>query len=913
MSSDEDDSGGGGKCFFGTALPELKDDDPANLRKKPLAIEEQIVTDENGRRRFHGAFTGGFSAGFFNTVGSRDGWTPQHFKSSRSKGGSNVEGEAKPERRQQTANDFMDDEDRGHFGIAPQKIQTVDKFRTPNLTRETGVRDKRRLAGLTDIFGDGGEGASSLSEGSHRAVFDSLFTAPKETVGVRLLRDMGWRPGQGIGPRLHRKSKARRKEAHLRMFGDQGKTGDKNPEEDEEDDEKYKVFLFAPDDIPSQVTNPKDNYFGIGYTGLDRSSTAHVNLFDPPKLRVEGKKKAIVGQAFGVGAFEEEDEDIYGREDIASKYNFYLDDDPDGREDGRSKKKKSRWSSQEVTSQACLEGFSQAEYKSAVIKTFPLPVLPKDFRPVCNVKPSRFEPVLADKKRPLADPLAKSPQEVRRDTEPRERSGSSPKLLEKPTDFTSPTERFRTLVPKPAVATQPTESLDEVEMKKYAEELKAKGPPPDDGSFKPYAKHPEKQLRYEQYLICRKNGKRLALRYLQPPEMTDWAREQEVNEFERAAVLYQKRSNTSIGSRFVSSSSNVQEDVSDPTVGVSDVKAALSEAEQAVKKKFFGPLTREKVEWHPARLLCVRFNVKPPYGDASVVGVPPGYKCKLDLFAKVDQVKTEPKKTIKDARDKSSKETESDAVTLDPALTQESKSQENESVASISSKPADPATDTQKEEQFKKASSDLFKSIFLDDSSSDSESEPEEKREQGKDDKTGVSSESVKSVTKPSVERNPSKGLFANINLDRLNERRPPSAPIGPARAPPAVPEPAPPQPESRPTPPPPPKRQAAADFFQDSPGEEVSSFGPAKPDKPLFSLPKRRMAADEDDEDLDQWAEKSPDSSSSSDKHRSKSSKAKKVKKKSSKKKEKKSKKSKKSKKKKKRSYNSSSSSESD
>ena len=59
----------------------------------------------------------------------RDGWTPQHFKSSRSKGGSNVEGEAKPERRQQTANNFMDDEDRGHFGIAPQKIQTVDKFR----------------------------------------------------------------------------------------------------------------------------------------------------------------------------------------------------------------------------------------------------------------------------------------------------------------------------------------------------------------------------------------------------------------------------------------------------------------------------------------------------------------------------------------------------------------------------------------------------------------------------------------------------------------------------------------------------------------------------------------------------------------------------------------------------------------
>ncbi len=29
-----------------------------------------IVTDEQGRRRFHGAFTGGFSAGYYNTCGS---------------------------------------------------------------------------------------------------------------------------------------------------------------------------------------------------------------------------------------------------------------------------------------------------------------------------------------------------------------------------------------------------------------------------------------------------------------------------------------------------------------------------------------------------------------------------------------------------------------------------------------------------------------------------------------------------------------------------------------------------------------------------------------------------------------------------------------------------------------------------
>lgn len=51
--------------------------------KKPKTIADQIAVDSNGKRRFHGAFTGGFSAGFWNTVGSQEGWTPKTFKSSR--------------------------------------------------------------------------------------------------------------------------------------------------------------------------------------------------------------------------------------------------------------------------------------------------------------------------------------------------------------------------------------------------------------------------------------------------------------------------------------------------------------------------------------------------------------------------------------------------------------------------------------------------------------------------------------------------------------------------------------------------------------------------------------------------------------------------------------------------------------
>ncbi len=87
--------------------------------KKPIRIEDQEVRDEHGRRRFHGAFTGGFSAGYYNTVDTKEGWRPSEFKSSRSD--RNKKDERKPE-------DYMDQEDLGSFGIAPQMLRAKDEF-----------------------------------------------------------------------------------------------------------------------------------------------------------------------------------------------------------------------------------------------------------------------------------------------------------------------------------------------------------------------------------------------------------------------------------------------------------------------------------------------------------------------------------------------------------------------------------------------------------------------------------------------------------------------------------------------------------------------------------------------------------------------------------------------------------------
>ena len=92
-------TGGGG----GQQQNHLHEQPLSKKFKKNKQKEQQIATDERGRRRFHGAFTGGFSAGYFNTVGSKEGWQPKQFKSSRAND--------EKKQQQQTMEDFMDEEE----------------------------------------------------------------------------------------------------------------------------------------------------------------------------------------------------------------------------------------------------------------------------------------------------------------------------------------------------------------------------------------------------------------------------------------------------------------------------------------------------------------------------------------------------------------------------------------------------------------------------------------------------------------------------------------------------------------------------------------------------------------------------------------------------------------------------------
>jgi Protein of unknown function (DUF1604) len=108
--------------------------------------------------RLHGAFTGGWSAGYYNTVGSKEGWKPNEYRSSRSE-------RMKFERK--TVSDFMDEED---DPLLAGSIALKSEWKAPTKNLSSNV------ALPSDFF--------------------SIFS---NNIGQRLLTSMGWKPVHSIG------------------------------------------------------------------------------------------------------------------------------------------------------------------------------------------------------------------------------------------------------------------------------------------------------------------------------------------------------------------------------------------------------------------------------------------------------------------------------------------------------------------------------------------------------------------------------------------------------------------------------------------------------------------------------------------------------------------------------------------
>lgn len=86
------------------------------------------------------------------------------------------------------------------------------------------------------------------------AIASSLAPPSQDSVGARVLKKMGWRLGQGIGPRISYEQ--RKKQDYEAGFV---KTGD-------EDDEEAKKHMYPRRDTPLLLVSRKDNSHGLGYT-----------------------------------------------------------------------------------------------------------------------------------------------------------------------------------------------------------------------------------------------------------------------------------------------------------------------------------------------------------------------------------------------------------------------------------------------------------------------------------------------------------------------------------------------------------------------------------------------------------------------------------------------------------------------
>jgi len=303
MDSDSEDF-----VVVGTPL-EREEEDRAYRKKvrdlattRSLPVHKQVPVDAQGRARFHGAFEGGFSAGYFNTVGSKEGWAPSQFRSSRGD-------RAAPSAR--VAEDYMDDDERE--ALQASRLEARDDYDTFGTAAALKAQRQHSAAAAPDRVKGGG----GIIPGP---VPSDLVVPVSDPKAQRLLRRMGWRPGKGIG---------RKHASRPSPLAD-----DRDHDSDRSDAEDDALPAALADDVRGFVLVPKTNLHGVGYDPFEGAEEFRV-IADARRRardadpRGMGAARPARGQAFGVGVFEEDDpeEDAYrGRRGDEVGYAYEIDD-----------------------------------------------------------------------------------------------------------------------------------------------------------------------------------------------------------------------------------------------------------------------------------------------------------------------------------------------------------------------------------------------------------------------------------------------------------------------------------------------------------------------------------------------------------------------------------------------------------
>ncbi|KAJ3692470.1 hypothetical protein LUZ60_012820 [Juncus effusus] len=378
------ESDGDDYVFFGRPI-EREEDTSSRKRKavadagslRALPTWKQEVRDEEGRKRFHGAFTGGFSAGFYNTVGSKEGWTPQTFTSSRKN---------RAEPKKQSIYNFLDEDELKDLG--GNKVETSMQYDTFGFTAAEFARKE----------------ANKEQEKRPSAIPgpapDEIVLPASSSIGMKLLMKMGWRQGRSIKDSNADSLSEKRREARkaLMAFSSTGeKTGEDQMEMNETGDE---IPDLSMDDLrnsgntPVFVLNPKQDLHGLGFDPYkhapefrDSKRLRESKSREKDKSKVHARGNFLSSSSgkyapgFGIGALEEhdlEDEDIYASGFDYERTEVDLEPTRPINTITNNDYNKLRLENKKTDS---LPGFKPASNSDYILERFPPPKIPRDFTP----------------------------------------------------------------------------------------------------------------------------------------------------------------------------------------------------------------------------------------------------------------------------------------------------------------------------------------------------------------------------------------------------------------------------------------------------------------------------------------------------------------------------------------------------
>jgi G patch domain-containing protein 1 len=552
-----------------------------------------------------------FDNSYFNSVGSKEGWTPSTFVSSRKDRAQKTQDGGK--KQQLRPEDFMDEEDLAEREEA-QQLETQGAF-----------------AGL----------GSKTEDGTSKGMFSDMFKTTGETMGVKLLQRMGWRQGQGVGAKVKRRAQ-----------GD--KTGD--------------THLFAPENTRMITFSKKTDKKGLGFAGEgsldglvgrnandeDDDSDADARILSANRSKILVKPKKLKKSSFGVGVLNDtgsDDEDPYA---IGPSINYskIIGGDKKKRKGGlvaSTTTQRPTFTSSKKTTQRpanTLEGFRRCHdgrlpLNGFVLSTKPLlilteiryppPTVPQDWKPKratkFDVQSSTFESTADAAKASSLDAKARSAL-----------LGEAPLPGKSIFDFMTPAARDKLAsasgrsnlpqargesAPAGFEASKPTATnrtlwdlIPDLDPQTASAALHR-----GHSGWMPYSEDLDKRARYTAFLTLR-----AGLSSTLPPRPPTWSAEEwakELREFAQAAEVFKPISGL-MATRFTSSTTKPKLATDAPDAAPAEAPSKPADpAEEAAKVGMYGPLTREKHLFYPTRLLCKRFGIKPPANsgvDASEAG-----------------------------------------------------------------------------------------------------------------------------------------------------------------------------------------------------------------------------------------------------------------------------------------------------